>query len=112
MFPIGLCPFGTIRQWEYFDSDIGKDSAREIREFHIPDFSNWKDHDSYKLAFGRLLRDLQGGSKPVPIDPAVRHSLSPSRTIQAAPRPSIGAFPRRAGVPRGRPKSRMGRPNQ
>ncbi len=65
LFPIGLCPFGTIRQWEYFDSDIGKDSAREIREFHIPDFSNWKDHDSYKLAFGRLLRDLQGGSKPV-----------------------------------------------
>jgi hypothetical protein len=62
LFPIGLCPFLTIRKWEYFDSDIGKDSAREIREFHIPDFSNWKDHDSYRLAFDRLLRDLHGKS--------------------------------------------------
>ena len=64
LFPIGLCPYKTIRKWEYFDSDIGKDSAREIREFHIPDFSNWKDHDTYKLAFDRLLDDLHG--KPVP----------------------------------------------
>jgi hypothetical protein len=63
LFPIGLCPFATIRRWEYFDSDIGKDSAREIREFHIPDFSNWKDLDSYRLAFDRLLRDLQGEPK-------------------------------------------------
>jgi hypothetical protein len=60
LFPIGLCPFRTIRKWEYFDSDIGKDSAREIREFHIPDFSNWKGHDAYKLAFDRLLDDLHG----------------------------------------------------
>jgi hypothetical protein len=65
LFPIGLCPFQTIRKWEYFDSDIGKDSAREIREFHIPDFSNWKDHDAYKVAFDRLLRDLQGKPEPV-----------------------------------------------
>jgi hypothetical protein len=60
LFPIGLCSFETIKKWEYFDSDIGKDSAREIREFHIPDFSNWKDHDSYRLAFDQLLKDLQG----------------------------------------------------
>jgi hypothetical protein len=64
LFPIGLCPFKTIRKWEYFDSDIGKDSAREIREFHIPDFSNWKDHDSYRLAFDRLLDDLHGKAEP------------------------------------------------
>jgi hypothetical protein len=64
LFPIGLCPFKTIRKWEYFDSDIGKDSAREIREFHIPDFSNWKDHDSYRKAFDRLLKDLQGKAEP------------------------------------------------
>jgi len=64
LFPIGLCHFKTIRKWEYFDSDIGKDSAREIREFHIPDFSNWKDHDAYKLAFDRLLKDLQGKPEP------------------------------------------------
>jgi hypothetical protein len=44
-------------------SDIGKDSARAIREFHIPDFSKWKaDHDAYKKAFDRLLHDLQGAT--------------------------------------------------
>ncbi|MHB8215942.1 MAG: hypothetical protein ACYDDS_07665 [Candidatus Sulfotelmatobacter sp.] len=32
----------------------GKDSAREIREYFIPDFSNCKNHDSYKEAIQRL----------------------------------------------------------
>jgi hypothetical protein len=36
-----------------------KDSAIEIREYFVPDFSTWKDHDSYKQAFDRLLRDLK-----------------------------------------------------
>ena len=27
---------------------------------HIGDFTKWRDHDSYKKAFERLLRDLQG----------------------------------------------------
>lgn len=60
LFPIHLCSFETLRDWECFDADTGKDSAREIREYFIPDFSNWKNHDAYKLAFDRLLRDLQG----------------------------------------------------
>lgn len=62
LFPIRLCPFEALRDWECFDSDAGKDSAREIREYFIPDFSNWKNHDAYKLAFDRLLKDLQGNS--------------------------------------------------
>jgi hypothetical protein len=50
-----------LRGWECFDADAGKDSAREIREYYIPDFSKWKrDHDAYQLAFDRLLKDLQG----------------------------------------------------
>lgn len=40
-------------------ADSGKDYAREIREYFIPDFSNWKDHDSYRVAFKRLLGDLK-----------------------------------------------------
>jgi hypothetical protein len=60
LFPIRLCPFEELRDWECFDADTGKDSAREIREYFIPDFSNWKDHDSYTRAFDRLLKDLQG----------------------------------------------------
>ena len=51
--------FKTIGNWACFDADTGKDSAREIREYFIPDFSNWKDHDSFEQAFTRLLRDLK-----------------------------------------------------
>jgi uncharacterized protein YjbI with pentapeptide repeats len=59
LFPIRLAPFETLRDWECFDADTGKDSAREIREYFIPDFSNWKNHDSYQDAFQRLISDLQ-----------------------------------------------------
>ena len=48
-----------LRDWECFDSDTGKDSAREVHEYFIPDFSQWKDDNSYQKAFERLLRDLK-----------------------------------------------------
>jgi hypothetical protein len=51
--------FDRLRDWECFDGDTGKDSAREIREYFIPDFSNWKGHDSYRTAFQRLVTDLK-----------------------------------------------------
>jgi hypothetical protein len=59
LFPIALVPFDEIRKWKCFDADMGKDSAREVREFFIPDFSNWKDEKVYKPAFERLLKDLR-----------------------------------------------------
>ncbi len=59
LFPIRLVPFEALRDWKCFDADTGKDSAREIREYFVPDFRNWKDHDSYQEAFERLLRDLR-----------------------------------------------------
>jgi hypothetical protein len=51
--------YEAIKQWECFDGGTGKDSAMEIREYFIPDFSNWKSHDAYQQAFDRLLRDLK-----------------------------------------------------
>jgi hypothetical protein len=59
LFPVRLVGFERLRDWECFDGDTGKDSAREIREYFIPDFSNWKNHDSYQTAFQRLLTDLK-----------------------------------------------------
>ncbi len=59
LFPVRLVGFERLRDWECFDGDTGKDSSREIREYFIPDFSNWKDHDSYQKAFGRLVADLK-----------------------------------------------------
>jgi len=34
------------------------------RKRHIGDFTKWKDHDAYQVAFGRLLRDLQASTIP------------------------------------------------
>ena len=31
----------------------------ELREYHIPDFSNWKNHAPFESAFAGLFRDLQ-----------------------------------------------------
>jgi uncharacterized protein YjbI with pentapeptide repeats len=63
LFPITLVPFGRIKDWKLFDADRGIDTAREIREYFIPDFSNWKDHDSYQKAFDGLLRDLRAEAR-------------------------------------------------
>lgn len=59
LFPIRLVNFEAIKTWDCFDADSGKDLAAEVREYYIPDFSNWKDHDSFELEFGKLLRDLR-----------------------------------------------------
>ena len=63
LFPIALVPYTAIQGWKCFDADTGKDSAREIREYFIPDFSGWKDHDQYQRAFDRLARDLKADGK-------------------------------------------------
>ena len=59
LFPVRLVPFETLYDWKCFDAKTGKDLAREIAEYFIPDFANWKDHDSYKTGFERLLKDLK-----------------------------------------------------
>jgi uncharacterized protein YjbI with pentapeptide repeats len=63
LFPIRLTDFETVREWTCFDADIGKDLAKEVREYFIPDFSNWKDHDAFEAAFARLQNDLKDESK-------------------------------------------------
>jgi hypothetical protein len=59
LFPILLVDFEAVKKWKCFDSDSGKDLAVELREYFMPDFSNWKDHDSFEEGFERLLRDLR-----------------------------------------------------
>ena len=38
-------------------------SPDKVREFYIPDFSNWKQHDSFERAFARLLDALRAEEK-------------------------------------------------
>jgi hypothetical protein len=59
LFPVRLVPIEAIENWECFDSDSRKDLGVEIREYFIPDFSNWKDHDAFEAAFAKLHRDLK-----------------------------------------------------
>lgn len=59
LFPVRLVPFEVLRDWELFDADEGKDLAKEIREYYIRDFSQWKNHDHYQSTFQKLLNDLR-----------------------------------------------------
>lgn len=64
LFPIRLVAFDEIQKWDCFDAESGKDLGVELREYFIPDFTAWKDHDAFELAFDRLLRDLKAEEKP------------------------------------------------
>jgi uncharacterized protein YjbI with pentapeptide repeats len=64
LFPIRLVNMDAIGQWECFDADTGKDLAIEIREYYIPDFSLWKEHDAFEAEFAKLLRDLRASLEP------------------------------------------------
>jgi uncharacterized protein YjbI with pentapeptide repeats len=56
LFPIRLddAVMHTTKAW-----------AADVRRlWHIGDFTQWKDHDAYQMAFERLLRDLKAEHKP------------------------------------------------
>jgi TIR domain/Pentapeptide repeats (8 copies) len=59
LFPVRLTDYKTLQSWVCRDSISGKDLAEEVRQYFIPDFSNWKDHDQFEMAFARLLKDLR-----------------------------------------------------
>ncbi len=67
LFPIRLVSFEDLKAWNQFDSDIGDDSAKEIREFYLPDFSELKSEGRYQAEFERLLTALK---LPINSDPA------------------------------------------
>ncbi len=77
LFPISLVPFETLRDWECFDADLGKDSAREIREYYIPQFDGWRaDQDRYEKELDRVIVSLKRGAESVAGD---KHSTADGR---------------------------------
>jgi hypothetical protein len=68
LFPIRLLSIDDVKAWESVDPRTGEDIAEELLRFHIPDFSNWKDHDAFEAAFKLLLRDLKA-EEPGRLDP-------------------------------------------
>jgi hypothetical protein len=65
LFPVRLIDYETLEHWECRDSLSGRDLAEEVRQYFIPDFSNWKDHDQFEAAFARLLKDLRADERAV-----------------------------------------------
>ena len=63
LVPVRLVDYEQLENWECRDSISGKDLAEEVRQYFIPDFSNWKDHDSFEAGFDRLLKDLRADER-------------------------------------------------
>lgn len=60
LFPVRVkISYEKLKKWECFDGDTGKDLAREIREYYIPDFSQWERPEKFKEEFEKLVRDLK-----------------------------------------------------
>lgn len=61
LFPVRVddAIFSTHESW-----------AAKVRQRHIGEFSNWKDHDAYKRASDRLLRDLKAETPVAPSEDA------------------------------------------
>jgi len=63
LFPITIASFEEVKKWKKFDADRRTDSAREIREYYIPDFSGWeRDNRAYQREFERLVAALKAGA--------------------------------------------------
>jgi uncharacterized protein YjbI with pentapeptide repeats len=62
LFPIRLTDYETLKEWQCFDADVGKDLAVEVREYYIPDFSNWKIPNNFEKGFARMLSDLKAST--------------------------------------------------
>jgi hypothetical protein len=69
IYPIRIAAWDIVQAWKGFDSETGRDLARAVLEYHVPDISNWQDHESFESAFARRLENL----KP-DIDPGGRES--------------------------------------
>jgi uncharacterized protein YjbI with pentapeptide repeats len=63
-FPIALMDYRELEAWECLDPETGTDFAVEIREYYVPDFRDWKNHDSFEKAFAQLLEGLKDVDEP------------------------------------------------
>jgi hypothetical protein len=59
LFPVALAPMASIQRWECFDSDTGRDLAVDVREYFIPDFSQWEDEAVFEQKCASVLRGLK-----------------------------------------------------
>ena len=63
LFPIALVSMEDIKAWSVFDPDTGKDLAVEVREYFIPDFSNWRDSSVFNWQVERVVMGLRDSNQ-------------------------------------------------
>jgi hypothetical protein len=59
LFPVSLVSFDKLREWELFDADLGQDLASELREYFVPDFSDWNDDSMFEVQFAKVMAGLR-----------------------------------------------------
>jgi len=63
LFQITIARFEEVQKWKLKDADRGRDSAREIREYYIPDFSGWERNAAeYQRELEKLVGALKAGA--------------------------------------------------
>jgi hypothetical protein len=67
LYPVSICPLDEVANWEAIDPATGQDYALDIREYFIPNFSNWAEHFTYRQVLNDFLRDLKVNSSPLPM---------------------------------------------
>jgi hypothetical protein len=65
VYPVSTCSLEELEKWKT-DPEPGKDYAREIREYFIPNFSNWHDSYAYDQVFAALLREFRSDPSAAP----------------------------------------------
>jgi hypothetical protein len=55
----------TLKSWECFDADSGRDIAEEVREYFIPDFCKWTKPETFKEEFKKLCDALRREGVPM-----------------------------------------------
>ena len=66
LFPIRLVGMDVIKAWECPDADSGRDLAADIRQYFIPDFSEWLKPAKFSSTFDRLCSDLRSRAPRTP----------------------------------------------
>jgi TIR domain/Pentapeptide repeats (8 copies) len=57
LLPISICSFEKLQNWRLFH--LNADLAEEIREYYIPDFSEWRNAAKYSIQLQKLVMSLR-----------------------------------------------------
>jgi len=64
LFPVSLIDFDRLRSWEAFDADAGIDLGRKVREYYIPNFSDWQNESAFEREVDKIADALASTDGP------------------------------------------------